>query len=376
MDDRRQQRDMHYAHERNPRAPRTLKESSGGSGRPVVPSGERVHVERERTTMRSGGEYRSEGPRGGGASRGDASSRPRVASRREPDYGYVGGKPVRGARSTTPKVSGWTSNQRKSGFAASRRMTSGPQKSSPVRIVLLAVAVVALLALLVFAGTRVVGCVADALQPSEAGQASSSDEGESKGLFGSVGDIAASDDARNKLAGATETVDENGIVHGTTPEGIRYTVHGRGQAALQADKVTLVAVGDQIGTDNSLPLADRYAGSRGDGVYDFMPFYQEVAPVIQSYDLRYINQETVMAGADRGYSGYPVFNSPDACADAIAQVGFNLVNFATNHTYDMGESGIERSHEVWDRYPQLLIGGSYLTQEDRETVHMIERNGM
>ena len=31
---------------------------------------------------------------------------------------------------------------------------------------------------------------------------------------------------------------------------------------------------------------------------------------------------------------------------------------------------------MWSRYPQLLIGGSYLTQEERETVHMIERNGL
>lgn len=181
-----------------------------------------------------------------------------------------------------------------------------------------------------------------------------------------------------KPAGASETVDEHGIVHGELPDGTRYTVHGRGQAAAQPGKVTLAAAGDQIGTDNSLPLADGYAGTRGDGTYDFTPFYQEVAPFIQSFDLRYINQETVMAGNEGGYSysGYPSFNTPDAAAEAIANVGFNLVNFATNHTYDMGTYGIERSHEVWARYPELLVGGSYLTQEDRETVHMIERDGM
>ncbi len=35
----------------------------------------------------------------------------------------------------------------------------------------------------------------------------------------------------SKLEGATETVDEFGIVHGVLPDGTRYTVHGRGQAA-------------------------------------------------------------------------------------------------------------------------------------------------
>jgi len=178
----------------------------------------------------------------------------------------------------------------------------------------------------------------------------------------------------SKIAGSTETIDANGIVHGVTPGGIRYTVHGRGVAGGAPDKVTLCAVGDQLATSMSLPIAARYAGGSG---YDFTPFYREIAPMIQSYDLRYINQETVMATRG-GYSvtGYPVFNSPDNMAQTIANVGFNLVNFATNHTYDLGKRGVELSHEVWAQYPELMIGGSYLTQEDRETVHMIERNGI
>lgn len=182
----------------------------------------------------------------------------------------------------------------------------------------------------------------------------------------------------SKIAGSEEAIDEKGIVHGMTPEGISYTVRGRGVQAGSPDRVSLCAVGDQIATSMSFPIADRYAGEVGDGIYDFAPFYQEIKPFIQGYDLRYINQETVMAGTEGGrtYSGYPIFNSPDSMAQAIADTEFNLVNFATNHSYDMGSYGIERSHEVWARYPQLLIGGSYLTQEDRETVHMIERNGL
>ncbi|MDR2716130.1 MAG: CapA family protein [Coriobacteriaceae bacterium] len=180
----------------------------------------------------------------------------------------------------------------------------------------------------------------------------------------------------SKLAGAVETVDGDGIVRGTTPEGINYTVRGRGTFGASGDKVSLCAIGDQLATSMSLPIADRYSGAAGDGLYDFVPFYREIAPVIQSHDLRYINQETVMAGSEPGYSGFPVFNSPDNMAATIAEIDFNLVNFATNHTYDMGLSGIERSHEVWGRYPKLLVAGSYLTPENRETVHMIERNGI
>ena len=175
-----------------------------------------------------------------------------------------------------------------------------------------------------------------------------------------------------------ETVDENGIVHGTTPDGIRYTVLGRGELAQSPDRVTLCAIGDQLVTEYALPFADAYAGKTGDGKYDFTPWYREVKPFIQEHDLRFVNQETVMVDESKGYSysGYPTFNSPESAAEAIADTGFNLINFATNHTYDLGTFGIEESHEVWSRYPQLLVGGSYLTQEDRETVHMIERNGL
>ena len=225
-------------------------------------------------------------------------------------------------------------------------------------------------------------CVFSSVLISCAPSAQSTTRLKSTTVFDQVDDpphpfVSASSSIPSKLEGSTERIDENGIVHGTTPAGINYTVHGRGVPALSQGKVSLCAVGDQLATDMSLPIADRYAGSSGDGLYDFTPFYQEIAPVIQSYDLRYINQETVMAGDDgSGYSGYPSFNSPDVMADAIANVGFNLVSFATNHIYDMGLYGVERSHEVWAQYPQLLIGGSYLTQEDRETVHMVERDGM
>ena len=180
-----------------------------------------------------------------------------------------------------------------------------------------------------------------------------------------------------KLADATETVDDNGIVHGTTASGINYTVRGRGVQAAAADRITLAAVGDQVASDNALYLADGNAGEYNDGLYDFNPWYEEAGPVIRERDLRFINQETIMAVGDEigGPSGYPSFNTPDAAAQAIADQGFNLVNFATNHIYDYWLRGIEISHEVWQRYPQLVVAGSYLSQEARETVQLIERNG-
>ncbi len=180
-----------------------------------------------------------------------------------------------------------------------------------------------------------------------------------------------------KLAGATETVDANGVVHGTTPEGVNYLLWGRGQAADAPEKVSLVAAGDAIGTDQVLALADVAGGAAGDGAYDFSGFYGDIAPFVQKYDLRFVNQETVMAGTDEyGYSGYPSFNTPDEAAGALAGAGFNLVNLATNHVLDYGVGAAERSLGVWDAYPGVACAGSYRSQADRETVRLVERNGM
>ena len=54
-----------------------------------------------------------------------------------------------------------------------------------------------------------------------------------------------------------------------------------------------------------------------DGSYDFKPMLKYIKPISSQYDLAYYNQETILGGADLGYSNYPLFNSPDEVGDAI-----------------------------------------------------------
>lgn len=180
-----------------------------------------------------------------------------------------------------------------------------------------------------------------------------------------------------KLDGATEETDANGVIHGTSASGIKYLLWGRGEQGISADKVSLCAAGDQVSSDMLLALAEGYGTASGKGAYDYSPFYKEVAPYIQGFDLKYINQETAMA-TSLGYSvtGYPSFDSPDECARVISEVGFNLVGMASNHTLDLGTDGAEATLDVWGNYPQQIVAGSYRSEEDRETVRLIERNGI
>lgn len=181
---------------------------------------------------------------------------------------------------------------------------------------------------------------------------------------------------KEALLSATETVDANGVVHGTTADGVSYVVYGRDQESAELGRVSFLAVGDQVGSSQALELADSYAGTVGDGSYDFWPFYQEIEPMIAAADVSYINQETVMAGTEKfGYSGYPTFNTPDAAAQTIDAVGFDIAGFGSNHVYDLGEYGAAQTHAVWNQYPELMVVGSYESQQDRDAVHLIERGG-
>lgn len=180
-----------------------------------------------------------------------------------------------------------------------------------------------------------------------------------------------------RLAGSTEVVDENGVIRGISPDGVNYLSYGRGEGTWEEGVVSLVAVGDQIGTDEALALTDSWAGETGDGLYDFCPYYRDIRTNIRQRDLRYINQETVMAYDVRPYyTGWPSFNTPEAAADAIAYVGFNMVNLASNHTLDFNVRGAEANLDVWDRHPQQATAGSYRSPEDRATVRLIERGGL
>ena len=197
-------------------------------------------------------------------------------------------------------------------------------------------------------------------------------------LFGWADHATETANGRSKkLEGATETNDDNGIVYGRTKEGIDYVVYGRGKSGLDPNRISFAATGDVLATDMNFEILDGYAGEVGDGQYGFDPYYKEVAPVVKTYDLSFINQETAMAGNKDGfeYSGYPDFNTPESSLDAMDNAGFNIVNFGSNHSWDMGEQGILNTHDFFAQHPHIMLVGSYKNKRERETVHMVERNG-
>ena len=113
-----------------------------------------------------------------------------------------------------------------------------------------------------------------------------------------------------------------------------------------------------------------------DGTYDFNSMFEYVKPILDGYDLKYCNQESIIGGKSLGISGYPNFNSPDEIGDTVVDLGFNLVGLANNHAFDKGESAINYSVNYWKKYDDVITAGSYLSDADRNDLKIYEKNGI
>ena len=102
-----------------------------------------------------------------------------------------------------------------------------------------------------------------------------------------------------------------------------------------------------------------------DGSYDFESVFRYLTPYTSALDYTAINLETTLCGTDNGYaySGYPLFNCPDAIVDGALDAGFDMMLTANNHSYDTGLVGYKRTLEVI-RETGLETLGTYLSPEE------------
>lgn len=136
--------------------------------------------------------------------------------------------------------------------------------------------------------------------------------------------------------------------------------------------VTLMAVGDNL-IHNTI----YWSAELEDGGYDFTPVYADIAPIVSEYDLACINQETIYVSDPAMYSNYPDFGTPTQVGDALAQAGFDVVTHATNHCYDKLDTGILDTIGFWrENHPEMTILGIHDTQDDADTVRVVEKNGI
>lgn len=146
----------------------------------------------------------------------------------------------------------------------------------------------------------------------------------------------------------------------------------RQQEPTQSDRLTICMVGDVL-------MHDRLneSGKQEDGSYNYDHLFANVKSVIETYDIAIVNQEVILGGTELGLSGYPTFNSAFELGDALVSAGFDVVLHATNHAMDKGVKGVLRCLDFWRScYPTILVLGIHETQEERNEIPIIERNGI
>lgn len=107
---------------------------------------------------------------------------------------------------------------------------------------------------------------------------------------------------------------------------------------------------------------------KGNGIYDFNPVFKHVQPYIENADISLVNFETVTAGDELGFSGFPEFNSPKSSLEALKNAGFDIISTANNHSLDKGKNGIISTLNKIEDLNLKSIG----TYKDENKIELIE----
>lgn len=128
--------------------------------------------------------------------------------------------------------------------------------------------------------------------------------------------------------------------------------------------------------DNLIHGAIYYDSWVRHGEYTFDEIYEPIKDYVQSKDVAYINQETILGGTQLGLSHYPQFNSPQEIGDALVNAGFDWIASCSNHSMDQYEPGIIECLNYWDQYPEIVTTGLNRSQQEADEDKFIERNGI
>ena len=113
---------------------------------------------------------------------------------------------------------------------------------------------------------------------------------------------------------------------------------------------TVAAMGDLV---MHMPVVNTCVSG---GVYDFTPVFKYLKDTVSLYDYAVINLETSLGGPDIPYSGFPLFNSPDAIVDGARDAGFHMLMTANNHSGDTRAEGIVRTLEMVREKGMATVG--------------------
>jgi poly-gamma-glutamate capsule biosynthesis protein CapA/YwtB (metallophosphatase superfamily) len=156
-----------------------------------------------------------------------------------------------------------------------------------------------------------------------------------------------------------------------------YVIDGQSKSIkpLRADKDSVISVRISVVGDLMCHSPQIDYAKKSDGTYDFSSTFREVKKYFAKTDFLFGNLETVTAGKQKPFIGYPLFNTPDEYISALKDAGFNLLTTANNHAVDQGESGILRTIEMLKKNG-LNYNGTFSSQRDRDSIRIFNIKGI
>ena len=173
------------------------------------------------------------------------------------------------------------------------------------------------------------------------------------------------------------STEDNSTEENTTEDTQNGTENNTGNTeepddVVPTDKVTisLVAVGDNFAHESVIN-----SGKQTDGTYNYDFLFEGIKEYVQNADIAAIFQTMIMAGNDKGLTGYPSFNTPVEMMAAIENAGFDVALMASNHSTDKDIPGIKDCLKHWKKYGKVKPVGIYSDKKESENIPIIEVQG-
>lgn len=138
---------------------------------------------------------------------------------------------------------------------------------------------------------------------------------------------------------------------------------------------TLVATGDVLLHTALWHQASADATASGRSGHDFGPMLAAIRPVVSGADVAICHMETPVAPPGGPYSSYPSFSVPPEITQALAATGYDACTTASNHTYDRGAEGVDRTLDALDA-SGIHHAGSARTPQEAATTMLLDVDGV
>ncbi len=130
---------------------------------------------------------------------------------------------------------------------------------------------------------------------------------------------------------------------------------------------TLTATGDVLLHE---PLWEQATADGSNGALDFGPILAGIKPLISGSDVGLCHLETPLAAPTGPFKGYPLFSGPPQIVPALKSTGYDVCSLASNHTFDQGAAGIDRTLTALDAAKISYSGAARTPAEAAKTTFL------